>query len=61
MKQSLTNVSAKAEEESKQRPSLIAPEQNCPPFAKLLYEPAKPIEAICSTPQTAPAAKNVGK
>ena len=51
MKQALTKVTVKAEEESKQRPSLIAPEQSCPAPSKLLYEPDQPIEAICSTPQ----------
>ena len=60
LKQALTKVSAKAEEESKQRPSLAAPEQSCPPSAKLLYEPDKPIEAICSTPQTTSAEKGSG-
>jgi hypothetical protein len=51
MKQALTKVSVKAEQESKQRPSLNAPEQSCPAPSKLLYEPDKPIETICSTPQ----------
>ncbi len=60
MKQALTKVSAKAEEESKQRPSLIAPEQNCPAPSKLLYEADKPIETICSTPQIT-SAKEPGK
>jgi len=55
MKQSLTKVSARAEVESAQRPSLVAPEQSCPPPSKLVYEPDKPIEAICSSPQTIPA------
>jgi Zn-dependent protease with chaperone function len=52
MKAALTKVSAKAEEESKERPSLISPEQGCPAPSKLLYESDKPIETICSTPQT---------
>lgn len=52
MKQALKKISTKAEEESKQKPSLLAPEQDCPPPSKLLYEPDKPIETICSTPQT---------
>ncbi len=38
MKQALTKVSVKAEEESKERPSLIAPEQACPAPSKLVYE-----------------------
>jgi Zn-dependent protease with chaperone function len=60
MKQALTKVSVKAEEESKQRPSLIAPEQSCPAPSKLLYEADKPIETICSTPQIT-SAKEPGK
>lgn len=52
MKQALAKVTARAEEESKQRPSLVSPEQSCPAPAKLVYEPDKPIETICSTPQT---------
>lgn len=52
MKQALTKVSAKAEQESKQRPSLLAPEPSCPPPSKLVYEPDQPIEAICSSPKT---------
>lgn len=55
MKQALSKVTVKAEEESKERPSLLAPEQGCPVPSKLVYEPDKPIETICSTPQTAPA------
>ena len=57
MKQALTKVTAAAEKQSKQKPSLTAPEQGCAPPNKLVYEPDQPIEAICSTPQTAPAAK----
>ncbi len=60
MKQALTKVSVKADEESKQRPSLIAPEQSCPAPSKLLYEADKPIETICSTPQIT-SAKEPGK
>jgi len=51
MKQALSKVSVKADEESKKRPSLVAPEQSCPAPSKLLYEADKPIETICSTPQ----------
>jgi len=60
MKKALTKVSVKAEEESKQRPSLVAPEQSCPAQSKLLYEADKPIETICSTPQII-SAKEPGK
>jgi Zn-dependent protease with chaperone function len=54
MKQSLARVTATAEKESKQKPSLIGPEQGCAAPTKLVYEPDQPIETICSTPQTAP-------
>jgi len=54
MKQALGKVSVKAEEESKERPSLVAPEQACPAPSKLVYEPDKPIETICSSPQVKP-------
>lgn len=55
MKQALSKISKKAEEESKDKPSLVAPEQGCPAPSKLLYEADQPIEAICSTPQVKPA------
>lgn len=55
MKEALTKVTAAAEKESKQKPSLLGPEQSCPAPAKLVYEADQPIETICSTPQTAPA------
>jgi Zn-dependent protease with chaperone function len=61
MKRALAGAVAKADEESRQKPSLLAPEQGCPPPSKLLYEPDKPIEAICSTPQTVPGAGKPGK
>jgi Zn-dependent protease with chaperone function len=57
MKEALVRVTASAEKESKQKPSLIGPEQGCPPPTKLVYEADQPIETICSTPQTAPAPK----
>jgi len=60
IKQALTKVSVKAEEDSKQRPSLVAPEQSCPAPSKLLYEADKPIETICTTPQIT-FAKEAGK
>jgi Zn-dependent protease with chaperone function len=53
MKQALVTVTAKAEKEIKQKPSLIGPEQGCPAPAKLVYEADQPIETICSTPQQA--------
>jgi len=60
MKQALTKVSVKAEEDSKQRPSLVAPQQSCSAPSKLLYEADKPIETICTTPQIT-SAKEAGK
>jgi len=52
MKAALTKVTAKAAEESKDKPSLLAPEQGCPATTKLIYEADQPIEAICTAPQT---------
>jgi Zn-dependent protease with chaperone function len=60
MKQALTKVTFKADEESKQRPSLLAPEQSCPAPSKLIYEPDQPIEAICSSPKAAPTSVPTG-
>jgi len=61
MKAALAKVSAKAEEESKAKPSLISPEQGCPPPSKLLYEADQPIEMICSTPQIISGVTQPGK
>jgi hypothetical protein len=56
MKHALRSVSAKAHtEEVKERPSLISAEQGCAPPSKLVYEPDKPIESICSSPQVTAA------
>lgn len=52
MKAALITVTAKAAEESKDKPSLLAPEQGCPAMTKLIYEPDQPIETICAAPQT---------
>jgi Zn-dependent protease with chaperone function len=60
MKAGLTKVTAKAAEEARDKPSLLAPEQGCPANAKLVYEPDQPIETICATPQTKLSA-NTGK
>lgn len=49
MKEALKTSTRKAEKEGKGKPSLLVKEQGCPPPAKLLYEPDKPIETICST------------
>jgi predicted Zn-dependent protease len=47
MKKALEEVTAKAQEEERTRPSLLAPEAGCPAPAKLEYEPGQPIETIC--------------
>jgi predicted Zn-dependent protease len=47
MKRALAEVTAKAEKEEGERPSLLAPEQGCAPPSKLEYEPGQPIETIC--------------
>jgi Zn-dependent protease with chaperone function len=61
MKAALTKVSQKAEEESKERPTLFSKEKGCPAPEKLLYEPDKPIETICSPPQPAPVVTGSGQ
>ncbi len=53
MKRALISVSARAEQDSKERPSLLGPDEVCPAPSELVYEPDKPIEAICSSPQPA--------
>lgn len=55
MKERLVKVSAQADKEAKDKPSLLAPEAKCPAPSKLVYEPDQPIEAICSSPGTKPA------
>jgi hypothetical protein len=47
MKKALEEVTAKAKEEEKRRPSLLAPEAGCPAPAMLDYKPGQPIETIC--------------
>ncbi len=60
MKAALTKVTAKAADEAKDKPSLLAPEQGCAATTKLVYEPDQPIETICATPQTK-LATNTGR
>ena len=56
MKEALKPITAKAERESTEKPpTLLTREQGCPEPGKLIYEPDKPIETICSTPHTEPA------
>lgn len=54
MKQALQEVTAKAKDEEKTRPSLLAPETGCPAPAKLEYEPGQPIETICGQTSSKP-------
>jgi peptidase M48-like protein len=49
MKKGLVKVTAKANDEEQNRPSLFAQEKECPAPKKLEYEPGQPIEAICGT------------
>jgi beta-barrel assembly-enhancing protease len=50
MKKDLEKVTAEVEEEEKGRPSLLAPEEGCPPPEKIEYEPGQRIETICELP-----------
>jgi len=50
MKKKLAKVSKKADDEDKNRPSLISPEQDCPLPDKIEYEPGQPIEKLCKLP-----------
>jgi predicted Zn-dependent protease len=47
MKKALAKATAKAKEDEKKKPSLLAPEQGCPAPSRLEYEPGQPIEGIC--------------
>jgi peptidase M48-like protein len=49
MKRALVKVTAKANDEEQNRPSLFTQEKECPAPKKLEYEPGQPIEAICGT------------
>ncbi|HZO99563.1 MAG TPA: M48 family metalloprotease [Terriglobia bacterium] len=50
MKAELKKVTAKAEEEEKDRPSLLAPVQGCPAPEKIEYKSGDPIEVLCPEP-----------
>jgi Zn-dependent protease with chaperone function len=54
MKKALVAVTAKAKEEEKTKPSLLAPETGCPAPATLEYEPGQPIETICAARSSKP-------
>ncbi len=47
MKQALKKVTAKAEENEKNKPSLYGPEQGCATTQPANYKPGEPIEKIC--------------
>lgn len=47
MKAELQKVTAKAEKEEKDRPSLLAPVQGCPAPEKIEYKAGDPIEVLC--------------
>jgi len=50
MKAELKKVTAKAEDEEKERPSLLAPVQGCPAPEKIEYNSGDPIEILCPEP-----------
>lgn len=52
MKSALKEVTAKAQDDEKQRPSLLAPEADCPPVERKEYKPGQRIETICALPGT---------
>jgi Zn-dependent protease with chaperone function len=57
MKKSLHKVTAQAQKEEKERPTLKGREKDCPPVKKLEYMPGQPIEALCLNGGEEPAAK----
>ncbi len=56
MKAELKKVTAKAEEEEMDRPSLLAPVQGCPAPEKIEYKSGDPIEILCPDPYDAKSA-----
>ncbi|HYY72780.1 MAG TPA: M48 family metalloprotease, partial [Candidatus Bathyarchaeia archaeon] len=50
MKKELSKVTAKAKNEEKNQPSLLATEQGCPAPHKYEYKTGEPIEDLCSLP-----------
>ena len=57
MKKSLHKVTAQAQKEEKERPTLKGREKDCPPVKKLEYTPGQPIEALCLNGGEEPAAR----
>ncbi len=47
MKNELKTVTAKAEKEAKNKPSLLAPEKGCAAPRQVEYKPGQPIETVC--------------
>lgn len=50
MKRELKKVTEQAEQEEKERPSLLAPVQGCPAPEKIEFKPGDPIEKLCPEP-----------
>jgi Zn-dependent protease with chaperone function len=50
MKRELKKVTEQAEQEEKDRPSLLAPVQGCPAPEKIEFKPGDPIEKLCPEP-----------
>lgn len=46
----IKEIAANAQEQEKQRPSLLAPDVECPPVERQEYKPGQRIEMICSLP-----------
>jgi Zn-dependent protease with chaperone function len=57
MKKSLHKVTAQAQKDEKERPTLKGREKDCPPVRRLEYTPGQPIEALCLNGGEEPAAK----
>jgi hypothetical protein len=54
MKEELVKIVSEVEEEKKERPSLRAPEEGCPPPDTIEYIPGEPIESVCELPRKVP-------
>jgi len=61
MKFALKNVTAKAHEDEKKRPSLLKPEEDCPPVDMKEYKPGESIESLCPIPSAPAASSKAGK
>jgi Zn-dependent protease with chaperone function len=62
MKKELAPITAQAEREDVNKPSLlISREEGCEPPKKIEYEPGQPIEQLCKQPVEAPQGGDAGK